>query len=123
MKEFGEGVDRVYRDMEEAGLPEPVYRQSEFMLYATLKNKNWGKEDTSWVVTTHDATHDTTHDEKNLLEFCAIPRSRKEMMEYIGLSNRRYFWEHYLKPLLEGGSLRMTIPDKPRSKNQKYVKN
>lgn len=119
VKEFGEGVDRVYRDMEEAGLPEPVYRQSEFMLYATLKNKNWGKEDTSWVVTTHD----TTHDEKNLLEFCAIPRSRKEMMEYIGLSNRRYFWEHYLKPLLEGGSLRMTIPDKPRSKNQKYVKN
>lgn len=123
VKEFGEGVDRVYRDMEEAGLPEPVYRQSEFMLYATLKNKNWGKEDTSWVVTTHDTTHDATHDEKNLLEFCAIPRSRKEMMEYIGLSNRRYFWEHYLKPLLEGGSLRMTIPDKPRSKNQKYVKN
>jgi len=28
------------------------------MLYATLKNKNWGKEDASWVVTTHDAAHD-----------------------------------------------------------------
>ena len=40
VKEFGEGVDRVYRDMEEDSLPEPVYRQSEFMLYATLKNKN-----------------------------------------------------------------------------------
>ena len=37
---LGEGVDRVYRDMEEDSLPEPVYRQSEFMLYATLKNKN-----------------------------------------------------------------------------------
>lgn len=121
VKEFGEGVDRVYRDMEEAGLPEPVYRQSEFMLYATLKNKNWGKEDTSWVATTHDATHDTTHDKKNLLDFCTVPRSRKEMMEYMGLSNRRYFWEHYLKPMLEDGSIRMTIPDKPRSKNQKYV--
>lgn len=48
VKEFGEGVDRVYRDMAEAGLPEPEYRQSEFMLYATLKNKNWGKEDASW---------------------------------------------------------------------------
>ena len=121
VKEFGEGVDRVYRDMEEAGLPEPVYRQSEFMLYATLKNKNWGKEDTSWVATTHDATHDTTHDKKNLLDFCTVPRSRKEMMEYMCLSNRRYFWEHYLKPMLEDGSIRMTIPDKPRSKNQKYV--
>ena len=45
VKEFGEGVDRVYRDMAEAGLPEPEYRQSEFMLYATLKNKNWGHAD------------------------------------------------------------------------------
>ena len=50
VKEFGEGVDRVFRDMAEAGLPEPEYRQSEFMLYATLKNKNWGKEDASWDV-------------------------------------------------------------------------
>ena len=48
VKEFGEGVDRVYRDMAAAGLPEPEYRQSEFMLYATLKNKNWGKEDSAW---------------------------------------------------------------------------
>ena len=54
VKEFGEGVDRVYRDMAAAGLPEPEYRQSEFMLYATLKNKNWGKEDASWADTAHD---------------------------------------------------------------------
>lgn len=44
-----------------------------------IKKINWGKEDTSWVVTTHD----TTHDKKNLLDFCTVPRSRKEMMEYI----------------------------------------
>jgi predicted HTH transcriptional regulator len=40
--------------MAEAGLPEPEYRQSEFMLYATLKNKNWGKEDASWADTAQD---------------------------------------------------------------------
>ena len=60
VKEFGEGVDRIYRDMEAAGLPEPVYKQSEFMLNARLKNKNYGVEDakdTTWVVTTHDITH------------------------------------------------------------------
>lgn len=27
---------------------------------------------------------------------------------------------HYVNPLLETGQLKMTIPDKPRSKNQKY---
>ena len=54
VKEFGEGIDRIYRDMAEAGLPEPEFKQSEFMLYATLKNKNWGKDDATWVVSTQD---------------------------------------------------------------------
>lgn len=60
VKEFGEGVDRIYRDMKSAGLPEPEYRQSEFMLYITLKNKNWGKEDTSWAVLLNNTTNDAT---------------------------------------------------------------
>ena len=71
VKEFGEGVDRIYRDMAEAGLSEPEYRQSEFMLYDTLKNRNWGKENASWVVTTQDTIQDATQDETrlNLLPF------------------------------------------------------
>ena len=45
------------RDMAEAGLPEPEYKQSEFMLYATLKNKNWGKENSSWGDADPDVSH------------------------------------------------------------------
>ncbi len=37
MKEFGEGVDRMFREMAEAGLPAPEYRQNEFMVYATIR--------------------------------------------------------------------------------------
>ena len=37
VKEFGEGVDRMFREMEEAGNPAPEYRQNEFMVYATLR--------------------------------------------------------------------------------------
>lgn len=36
VKEFGEGVDRMFREMEEAGHPAPEYRQNEFMVYATI---------------------------------------------------------------------------------------
>ena len=32
-------------------LPDPIYRQSEFMLYAELRNKNWGVENATWAVT------------------------------------------------------------------------
>ena len=85
VKEFGEGVDRIYRDMAEAGLPEPEYWQSKFMLYATLKNKNWGKEDASWVATTQDTIQDATQDEDKLIQFCTVARSRQEMMDFMGL--------------------------------------
>ena len=32
VREFGEGVDRMYREMEEAGLPEPEYKTVAFMI-------------------------------------------------------------------------------------------
>lgn len=38
VQEFGEGVDRMYREMERAGLPEPEYRDIAFMLNATIRN-------------------------------------------------------------------------------------
>ena len=39
---------------------------------------------------------------------------------YLGLENREHFRKTYLKPLLESGRIKMTIPDKTTSKNQKY---
>ena len=56
-----------------------------------------------------------------ILEFCKEPKSVKEIMEYIELKHRPTFMHDYLNPLLEEGKLQMTIPDKPKSRNQKYV--
>ena len=49
VKEFGEGVDRIYREMDAAGLPEPVYRQTDFMLFAELRNKYYGTDEKAWL--------------------------------------------------------------------------
>lgn len=57
----------------------------------------------------------------SLLEFCSIARTRDEMQEYFGVSSREYFRKNILKPLLEAKQLVMTIPDKPKSKYQKYI--
>lgn len=57
-----------------------------------------------------------------LIQFCSIPRSRKEMQEFMGLAGRRNFSEKYIKPLLEAGKIEMTIPAKPNSRMQKYKK-
>jgi ATP-dependent DNA helicase RecG len=43
------------------------------------------------------------------------------MQEFIGIASRDYFNKTVLLPLLGSGKLRMTIPNKPNSKNQRYV--
>lgn len=42
-------------------------------------------------------------------------------MAYLGLKDRRNFYVKYMRSLLDSGELQMTIPDKPNTKNQKYV--
>jgi ATP-dependent DNA helicase RecG len=56
----------------------------------------------------------------DLIDYCKLPRTRVEMQDYCGLTSRRSFIENHLKPLLEQGILKMTLPDKPNSRNQKY---
>ena len=38
VKEFGEGVDRMFKEMEKAGLPAPEYSDNVFMLNVTIRN-------------------------------------------------------------------------------------
>ena len=67
----------------------------------------------------HDKTHDATHDK--ILAFCMTPHSKAEIAEYCGYKNTKNFTNRYLRPLLDAGSLKMTLPDKPKSKSQKYI--
>ena len=57
-----------------------------------------------------------------LIEFCGMPRSKREMLDYLGLTDSKNFREGYLVPLLNAGKIEMTIPDKPNSRKQKYKK-
>jgi ATP-dependent DNA helicase RecG len=56
------------------------------------------------------------------IEYCLIPKTRDEMQQHYDIATREYFRKNVLKPLLESWQLRMTIPDKPNSRNQKYAK-
>jgi hypothetical protein len=87
-------------------------------------------DDPTTTDTTTDDDPTTTDDDDDskaadrydsVLNFCSIPRSRLEIQEFLHLKNKNYFFKAYLNPLLESGKLEMTIPDKPNSKNQKYV--
>ncbi|WP_370837704.1 Fic family protein [Megasphaera sp.] len=48
--------------------------------------------------------------------------SATEIMERLGLSHRPTFRKNYLVPALARGIIEMTIPEKPKSRNQRYRK-
>lgn len=51
-----------------------------------------------------------------------IPYTSKALMEKLGLKSKEGFRRNYLRPAIEMNLICMTIPDKPNSKNQRYVK-
>ena len=51
-----------------------------------------------------------------------IPYSSKTLMEKLGLKSREGFRKNYLNPAIEMCVIRMTNPDTPRSRNQRYIR-
>ncbi len=51
-----------------------------------------------------------------------IPYTSKAIMEKLGLKSKEGFRRNYLRPAIDMNLIRMTIPDKPNSRNQRYVK-
>ena len=56
-----------------------------------------------------------------ILVFCSTPHSKAEIADYCGYKNNKNFTKKYLRPLLDSGTLKMTIPNKPNTRNQKYI--
>ena len=61
---------------------------------------------------------------KRLLEIMDydIPYTSNALMEKLGLKSKEGFRRNYLHPAIEQNLIRMTIPDKPNSRNQRYIK-
>ena len=51
-----------------------------------------------------------------------IPYSANELMLRLNIKSKETLRATYLNPAIENGLVKMTIPDKPNSKNQKYMK-
>lgn len=51
-----------------------------------------------------------------------VPYTSNAIMEKLGLKSKETFRKNYMNPALEMNLVRMTIPDKPNSRNQRYIK-
>jgi len=51
-----------------------------------------------------------------------VPYTGNALMERLGLKAKEGFRRNYLHPAVEMNLIQMTIPDKPNSRNQRYVR-
>ena len=127
MERRGSGLRKIVSETEKLPGYTAAYKP-EFSSTATdfrviLKNVNYNLEDD-----THQVIHQVTHQvielstvSKQILAFCTTPKSKKELAVFCGFKDLRNFTLKHINPLLESGQLEMTIPDKPKSRNQKYI--
>ena len=59
--------------------------------------------------------------EKDVLNFCKDAKTLKEITTYFGFKDISTFKKNYINPLLEKGTLQLTIPEQPKNRNQKYI--
>ena len=127
MERRGSGLRKIVSETEklpgytEAYKPEFSSTATDFRVI--LKNVNYNLEGDA-----HQVIHQVTHQvielstvSKQILTFCTTPKSKKELAVFCGFKDLRNFTLKHINPLLESGQLEMTIPDKPKSRNQKYI--
>jgi len=126
------GISTMQDKMKEANLPEPVFvnEREDFVVtfyngeYPELYPEELKKDKKTQDKKTQDKK---TQDKKTvvlneILQICQKePQSIKQIMEKLDYKSSKTFKKYYIKPLLEEGKLKMTLPEKPTSKNQKYI--
>lgn len=123
--ELGSGIRNTYKYTKMYSGAEPQFMEGDiFRITIPLPDVATATVGPTTTAATTDTTTVTITDKqaKKILKYCSEPRSTKEILSHMGLANKQHLHKTYIKPLLAAGKLKMTIPDKPNSRNQKYIK-
>ncbi len=120
---WGRGTNRVIDACKRHGAAPPIFEEHQGFVVVTFK-----AEMVAGAATPHETAQVTGQVGgqvtgqviEQVLLFCRTPRKAIEIRELLGLKHRETFAANYLRPLIEAGLLALTIPDKPRSRLQKY---
>ena len=116
LESWGTGVSRMVEACKAVGLPEPEYGTDGTFVWITFKRPN--------SVTNSDTNSDTltlSDKQKEVLAYCIIARSIREILEHIGVTYQFKNIVKFINSLVDVGLLERTIPDAPNSPRQKYV--
>lgn len=105
------GIPTMRRTMRESGLPDPVFenRRNEF------------------VVTLYNAAKPAAESAPargkrgdDLVAFCMVPRTRKEIADHLGMKSVYYAFRTYVQPLIDVGKIGKVVSDDPSDREPRY---
>ena len=108
VEQIGSGIRRIHDACLEHGVAEPDIHVSPDWLTVTFPRQEA-------AVTPHVTPH-----VGRLIAALQGEMSRVELMDALGLSDRKHFARAYLHSGLGAGLVEMTLPDSPRSRTQRY---
>lgn len=147
MEQWGTGVQRVFEQVADAGLPEPVIEEVQDRVRVTIHVPSHDPQHLSgeavrtmlgsgstapgWTgrgpslpehayANSDDGRQDGRYDVVMMRAALNGPVHRDTLLAAAGLKPLSQNYTRHIVPLLQRGLLAMTVPDKPRSKAQRY---
>ena len=100
------GIPTMRQEFANVALPAPIFEVVHGEFKVTMKNGYYNEN-----IPIADA----------IVEFCSVPRSRAEIIAFTGKS-RTYTMSQIVQPLVDEGKIKLTLPEKPKSSNQRFVR-
>lgn len=104
------GIPTIKNSLREVGLPEPEFIDTRNEFKIIVRNRKPADDGKMKMAGSYE----------KLLDYCSEPRTRTEISAFLGLSSISYAIRQHINPLIDAGLIELTIPDKPKSKNQRY---
>ena len=114
IEKAGTGIRRIQDDAREQNCPQPEFEADSFVTVTFRPNP-----EVRVTSRDHLATPEVTP-EVRLLKAMSGEMTRQRLQESLDLKDGEHFRRAYLLPALQTGLIEMTIPDKPRSRKQRY---
>ena len=132
LESWGTGVNRMVEACKAVGLPEPEYGTDGAFVWITFKRPSSNVSPVTNPVTdsvtntvtssvTSSVTQSLSDKQKEVLAFCIVPRSSREILNHIKVTYQYKNRIKFIISLIDIGLLERTIPDKPNDLRQKYV--
>lgn len=104
----------------------PLFESKQDAFWVTLWNMNYVNGSATGQAGTQDSPHVDPHVSQQVERLLAAlgegELSSADLMAAMGFSDRSPFQQNYFKPALESTLVEVTIPDRPKSRNQKYLR-